>query len=66
MMVIQSTALCAREPLEECWVEVDDAASKALSDIARRLTSTRRSEKVASAIISHVARVLGGGLRTVW
>lgn len=41
-------------------------ADKALSDLARKLTSASRAESLVSNFFSHLARIFGGGLRTSW
>jgi len=66
IMATQSTAQCAQESPEEIWVAMDETTEKMLSDIARRLTSLGRSERIARSAISQLAKIFGGGLRTVW
>ncbi len=65
-MAPESTAQRAQAPQDEFWVEADESAEKKLSEIARGLTSANRYETFADVLISHLARILGGGLRTVW
>jgi hypothetical protein len=66
MTAIQSTARCAPVPQEEFWVEVDDSVHTTLSEIAEKLTSGNRHNTLADTFMSHLAKILGGGLRTVW
>ena len=47
-------------------IEERKRTEKALSDIARNLTSTSRFESFISSLMFHLARIFGGGLRTSW
>ncbi len=58
------------KPQQVCTTFIDiterKRADKALSDLARKLTSASRAESLVSNFFSHLARIFGGGLRTSW
>jgi hypothetical protein len=74
IMLTQTTVQSVAAHREECWIVADSLLTcqpnmevdKTLSDIARRLTSSSRSDSLASSLISYLAKILGGGLRSVW
>lgn len=55
---------------QECRNVIDvterERVDKAFSDIAKNLVSARRRESRVDNVISHLAKIFGGGLRTSW